>query len=137
MPTSLRNYIIPDRAQAMRILSGPFRGARIVMNPRNSLRKMFGLYEHELNPWLKKALPRVTRVLDIGANDGYFTFGCAAAFHRLGKTGEIIAFEPESQHFDSLQQSVHRQPTGSIQIRLVQSRVGNEVRHGTTTLDAV
>ena len=68
---------------------GPFRGACIVINPRDSLRKILGVYEHELNPWLEQALRRVTRVLDVGANDGYFTFGCAAAFQRLGKTGEM------------------------------------------------
>ena len=37
---------------------------------------------------------RVSRVVDVGANDGYFTFGSAAAFRRLAKTGEIIACEP-------------------------------------------
>ena len=58
------------------------------------MRKMFEIYERELNSWLEQVLRRVTRVLDVGANDGYFTFGCAAAFGRLGKTGEIIAFEP-------------------------------------------
>ena len=40
----------------MRIWRGPFRGARIVMKPRDSLRKILGLYEHELNPWLEQAL---------------------------------------------------------------------------------
>ena len=42
------------------------------------------------------ALPGYTRV-DVGANDGYFTFGSAAAFLRLAKTGEIFGFEPEAQ----------------------------------------
>ena len=58
--------------------------------------EVLGLYEHELNPWLKRVLPRVTRVLN-GANDGYFTFGCTAAFQRQGKGGEIIGFEPQEQ----------------------------------------
>ena len=70
---------LPDRPLPMRIWRGPFRGARIVMNPRRSLRKMLGLYEHELNAWLELALGRAKRVIDIGANDGYFTFGSAAA----------------------------------------------------------
>ena len=47
------------------ILSGPFRGAIILLNPCHSPRKVFGLYEHELNPWLKQSLRRVTRVLDV------------------------------------------------------------------------
>ena len=121
----------------MRILRGPFRGAVIVMNPRNSMRKVLGLYEHELNLWLELALLRVTRVLDVGANDGYFTFGCAAAFRRLGKTSEIIAFEPQQQHMATLRESINKQPIGATRITLLQMLVGGEVRPGITALDAV
>ena len=121
----------------MRILRGPFRGAVVVMNPRSSMRKVLGLYEHELNPWLEQTLPRVTRVLDVGANDGYFTFGCAAAFRRLGTVGEIIAFEPQQQHVDTLRESVDRQPLGAIEIGLLQTLAGDDTRLGTTSLDAV
>jgi len=133
----LKTKIFSDRVRPIRIVRGPFRGAFVVMNPNNSMRKILGLYEHELNSWLNKALPRVTRVLDVGANDGYFTFGCAAAFRRLGKVGEIIAFEPQQQHIDVLRQSVEKQPKGNIQIRLLQTLVGNEVQPGTTTLDII
>jgi hypothetical protein len=128
--------VLPDRVQPMRILRGPFRGAIIAMNPRNSLRKLVGLYEHELNRWLKTVLPRVTRALDVGANDGYFTFGCAAAFRRLGKTGEIVAFEPQQQHIDELRESLGQQ-TGTTRIRLVQSMVSDTEKPGVTTLDSV
>jgi len=121
----------------MRVLRGPFGGAVVVMNPRNSMRKALGLYEHELNSWLESTLPRLTRVLDVGANDGYFTFGCAAAFRRLGKAGEIIAFEPEQRHIDTLRESVKIQPVGATEITLLQTLVGSEIRSGTTTLDAV
>jgi hypothetical protein len=135
MNFALRNFL-PDRVQPIRILRGPFRGAIIAMNPRNSLRKLVGLYEHELNGWLKTVLPRVTRVLDVGANDGYFTFGCAAAFRRLGKMGEIVAFEPQQQHIDELQESLGQQ-TGTTQIRLIQSMVSDAEKPGVRTLDSV
>jgi hypothetical protein len=136
MAFSLRDVILVDRTRPSRILRGPFRGAIIAMNPRNSLRKLVGLYEHELNGWLKTVLPRVTRVLDVGANDGYFTFGCASAFRRLGKTGEIVAFEPQQQHMDQLQESLGQQ-AGTTQIRLVQSMVSDLEKQGVTTLDSV
>ena len=129
--------LLPNQPKPLRILQGPFRGAVVVMNPRNSMRKVLGIYEHELNPWLEKALQRVTRVIDVGANDGYFTFGCAAAFRRLGKTGEILSFEPQTQHIDALQHSLNRLPVGATKIRLVQTLVGHEEGSGITTLDAV
>lgn len=121
----------------MRIWRGPLRGGRAVMNPRNSLRKVFGLYEHELNEWLESALRLTNRVIDVGANDGYFTFGCAAAFRRLKKRSEIVAFEPEAEHFRTLSESLGSQPHGLVEFKLIQSFVGANESAGSKTLDGV
>ena len=123
--------LLPNRPVPMRVWRGPFRGARVVMNPRASLRKSLGLYEHELNDWIETALRQVTRVLDVGANDGYFTFGCAAAFRRLGIAGEIIGFEAQAQHVRELRSSVAAQEAGGVSIDIrhafVGARTGGEV----------
>ena len=137
MAFDLLKLLLPKRPMPTRIWRGPFRGACIVMNPRDSLRKILGVYEHELNPWLEQALRRVTRVLDVGANDGYFTFGCAAAFRRLGKAGEIVAFEPQPEHVLKLRESVKDQPASPTQITLVQSLVGLREAPGMTTLESI
>lgn len=129
--------ILPDRPIPTRVLGGPFRGAAIIVNPRNSLRKIFGVYEHELNHWLKRVLPHIRRALDVGACDGYFTFGCAAALRRFGKEGEIIAFEPLQEFVDTLRDSAASQPCGTPQVTVVQTMVGSQERPGVTTLDAV
>lgn len=129
--------LLPGRPVRTRILRGPFRGARIVMNPRDNLRKIFGLYEHELNPWIEQVLRRVTRVLDVGANDGYFTFGCGAAFRRLGTSGEIVAVEYQDQHMLKLRASVAAQDSSGIAYQLVQARVGRESKPGCVTLNAL
>lgn len=129
--------LLPNRTLPLPILSGPFRGATIHLNPRYSLRKVFGIYEHELNEWLERVLPRVDTVLDVGANDGYFTFGCAAAFRRLSQSAEIIAFEPVPQHFEELKSSLYNQPKDKVQISLHNCFVGSEVKSGMTTLDAI
>jgi hypothetical protein len=129
--------LLPDRPVPLRILRGPFRGARLVMNPRHSCRKILGLYERELNQWLQAVLLRVSRAVDVGANDGYFTFGCAAAFRRLGKRGEIVAFEPEERHFRALQRSVDEQPDATVRFTLIQSTVGAGVKSEMATLDTV
>jgi hypothetical protein len=129
--------VLPNRPMLTRIWRGPFRGARIVMNPRDSLRKIFGLYEHELNNWLEEALRRVSRVVDVGANDGYFTFGSAAAFRRLGKTGEIIACEPQDRHVAMLRESVASQVQTGIRFEIVHALVGKELKPGMITLDSL
>jgi hypothetical protein len=129
--------VLPDRPVPMRIWRGPFRGARVMMNPRESLRKALGLYEHELNAWLDAALMRVTRVLDVGANDGYFTFGCAAAFRRQDRAGEIVAFEPQTQHVVPLRAAAALQAPAGVRIDIKQTLVGATIGDGITTLDAV
>jgi hypothetical protein len=129
--------LLPDRAIPTRVIHGPFRGAVMVANRRHSLRKIFGLYEHELNAWLDSAIPLVRRVLDVGANDGYFTFGCAAAFRRRGLSGEIIAFEPQANHVRALEQGIGIQPGGLVEIRLHQCLVGDRITPEMTTLDAI
>jgi hypothetical protein len=137
-------FFLPDHPVLTRIWRGPFRGARIAMNPRNSLRKILGLYEHELNDWIEQALRRVTRVLDVGANDGYFTFGCAAAFRRLGKAGEIIAFEPRAKQVALLRESLAASavagggdPGKAVRVEIVQTLIGRESNPEMITLDSV
>lgn len=137
MPFDALKSFLPDRPVLTRVWRGPFRGARIVLNPRNSLRKIFGLYEHELNGWLEQALRRITRVIDVGAHDGYFTFGCAAAFRRLRKGGEIIAVEPQAVHVALLRQSLAAQMGNSISINIIQAFVGREPKPGMITLDSI
>lgn len=137
MTLALFKSLLPNRTLPLPILRGPFRGATIHLNPRSSLRKVFGIYEHELNEWLEIVLPRVSTVLDVGAADGYFTFGCAAAFRRLGKPAEIIAFEPLGQTFEELKSSLENQPKDRIQISLHNCFVGSEVKSGMTTLEEI
>ncbi|MEQ9486499.1 FkbM family methyltransferase [Coleofasciculus sp. F4-SAH-05] len=78
----------------LRILAGPFRGTHLILNPACSKRKILGIYEHILNPWLNQIIPDIEVLFDVGANDGYFTYGCAKALKRYHKLGHIIAFEP-------------------------------------------
>lgn len=137
MAFKVLKLILPNRPVPTRIWRGPFRGALIVMNPRDSLRKIFGLYEHELNDWLEMALSRVTRVIDVGANDGYFSFGAAAAFRRLGTTGEIIAIEMQDQHILKLRRSAEEQSSSNVTFHLVQAYAGREDKLGFVSLDSI
>ena len=129
--------LIPDRHMPMHVLSGPFRGARILLRPRISMRKILGVYEHELNAWLAAALPRVERVLDVGANDGYFSIGCAAALRRLHGHGEVVAFEPEEDTCRLLEESARPYQGDRLRIRVIPSFVGSGSREGVTALDRV
>ena len=137
MIPALKTLLLPGHPVPMRILRGPFRGARVMLNPRTSMRKALGLYEHELNPWLAAALPRVHRVIDVGANDGYFTFGSLAAFRRRGVWGDVIAFEPQEALARQMREHAEAERFDPSYLRIVQAFVGNRVADGTTTLDAL
>jgi hypothetical protein len=134
---SIVKRVLPDRAVPMRVWRGPFRGARVMMNPRASLRKALGLYEHELNSWLDAALRQTRRVLDVGANDGYFTFGCAAAYRRLGITGEILAFEAQTKHVEELRAAIKTQLPGGSRIDITHAFVGAATAGEVLALDDV
>ncbi len=116
--------MLPDRKMHLNVFRGPFRGATFYANPRVSMRKVFGLYEHELNRWLATVLPQVKGVLDVGANDGYFTFGCAAALRRQGGKFEIIAFEPVIEHLKQLDEARSRAGHDASEVKLVNRFVG-------------
>jgi hypothetical protein len=133
---------LPDRSVALRVWRGPFRGACILMNPRHSLRKVFGVYEQEPNRWLEGALSRSETVIDIGANDGYLTFGCAAAFQRLKKPGKILAFEPYKKAYAQLLATQRRYRLNkdfvtNIKISIENRSVGSAESAQSTTLDTL
>lgn len=114
MIRSLKQLMLPDRPCWMPIVCGPFRGARVMLRPRVSLRKVFGVYEHELNTWIERALDRIHRVIDVGANDGYFTFGCLAAMKRRRLPIDIVAFEPQEYHVNDLRSSIEKSRSPGI-----------------------
>lgn len=136
---SLLKALLPNHALALPILRGPFRGAIIRLNPRHSLRKVFGVYEHELNRWLKRAVQTVKVVYDVGANDGYFTYGCAQALRRYNKKGHVIAFEPllADESFQTLRLGGSQNHYSGITFEFIPLFVGSATDEMTTTLDRI
>jgi hypothetical protein len=102
MIRALKRILLPNRLIPCPILFGPLRGAWPLMNPQSSVRFMLGLYEHELNDWLTKAIPRVQSLFDIGANHGYFCLGVMAAWYRLKIDGAVWAFEPQTKETEKI-----------------------------------
>jgi hypothetical protein len=106
------------------------------LEPRNSLRKIFGIYELQLNGWLRDKLSLVDTVIDVGANDGYFTFGSAAPLRRSGVKAKIIGFEPDAEMFKQLESNISIQPKDNVEFALYNCFVGNEPEGKSISLDA-
>ena len=127
--------VIPDREMYLPILFGPFRGGLFCSRPRSSLRKVFGLYEHELNAWLHHVLPKVDCVIDVGANDGYFTFGCVAAMRRLGKPPRVTAYEPSAYHVRQLERAKNVAGLSNSTVEIIHAAVGSAAGPSVVMLD--
>jgi hypothetical protein len=79
-----------------RILLGPFRGTEVFLDVGTSRRKLLGLYEYVLNDWFAEKVPLHKTFFDVGANNGYHTYGFAWLAKRSGNPNpKIIAVEPE------------------------------------------
>lgn len=63
----------------------------------------FGLLENFEGTLLKKYCRPGMRVIDIGANIGFYTLTAA---HIVGEQGNVLAFEPEHSNFQMLQQNL-------------------------------
>jgi Methyltransferase FkbM domain len=128
--------MLPDRTIPLPILRGPFRGGTFVANPRNSLRKIVGLYEAELNPWLTLALSETTQFIDVGANDGYFLAGCIAAMRRQGRKVKGIACEPDPASVANLRRLLNGAGISGPDVTIVEKFAGRVDDQGTATLDS-
>lgn len=121
----------------VRILGGPFRGARLILNPAHSKRKIVGAYEHVLNPWLTAVLPQVQVVWDIGAHDGYFTYGCAHVMGRHFRRSHVIALEPDRTHASQLEGPSTWHMYADVSFEFIAERAGRACEQSITTLSAL
>lgn len=121
----------------VRIVGGPFRGARLILNPAHSKRKIVGAYEHVLNPWLTGVVPRVQVVWDVGAHDGYFTYGCAHVMGRHGQHGHVIALEPDRAHASQLEGPSAWPMYAHVSFEFIAERAGRVCGQSATTLRAL
>jgi hypothetical protein len=135
MKKYVKNLLLPNRPVRCRTILGPLRGGCPLLVPRTSLRYILGLYEHELNPWLKRSIPEVNTLWDIGANHGYFCFGVMAAWHRQGRRGNVHAFEPQNEVISLLNTASKWHSWPGINLNIEQCLVGRTPSEGCTSIN--
>lgn len=77
-----------------KVVWGPFAGATMYIDMATSKRKVLGVYEYVLNGWLKEKIAKHSNYVDVGANNGYHTFGFAHAAKKAGHRPKVVAIEP-------------------------------------------
>jgi len=122
-------------AQRVTIVRGPFKGTPLVPVSSYSWRKIFGIYEHVLNKWLESFVPHIEVVWDVGANDGYFCYGCAHRILEHRGQAVVVALEPGLEHDDCfLREASHFVDYRSADFHLVPKLVSNRCSDESTTL---
>ena len=107
------------------------------LNPANSKRKIFGLYEHCLNSWLAEVPPKKDFAFDVGSNTGYDLYGLA---HLLSNGNQreatVVGFEPEAADFPELTTPLKWPDYSMCRIEIIEKFAGAENTSSTITLDS-
>lgn len=98
-----------DRGKSLDIEYGPGKPIRALYSNDHEKMRWMATYTKEPDTlWWISQFEKNKVFYDIGANIGLFSF--VAAKHGV----KVIAFEPESQNFASLQRNIHANPTYDI-----------------------
>ena len=131
---AIKNALVSDRSRDLTVWAGPARGAVLHTNYRKSTRELFGLYEVELTPYVRRYVKPRDVCYDVGAAGGYYAF----AFARLAAPGEIHCFELEERAADELKALVARNSHLGSRVVVHHARVGgSDDGPGAVSLDTV
>lgn len=126
--------LLAQQPVSVDILGGPFRGAKVLLNPATSKRKIFGLYENVLNDWIRSAIVGKEFVLDVGANTGYDTYGFAHLLQENGVASPtVLAIEPNV--LPELDIPRQWDCYSACRIEILQNRTGHRTEGNTICLD--
>jgi FkbM family methyltransferase len=112
----LVNPLLPDRPTAVRILSGPARGLRLVIEPRSEKYYWRGGYEPDVARAMSRFLRQGDTFWDVGAHIGYTSLiGCRL----VGPTGHVHAFEPMQANLKRMSEAARLNPVPNLTIHPV------------------
>lgn len=131
---AIKNAVVSDRPRYVTVRFGPARGGVLHTIYRSGSRMIFGLYESEVAPYLRRYVHSGDRCYDIGAADGYY----ALAFARLAAPGRVYCFDIDDQSTQELRAlATHNAHLGSA-ISAHRLRIGAVPIDDTqTSLDAL
>jgi len=97
-------------------------GNKMIVNSLDNLYlALYGKHEEFESECVKKVINKGDRVLDIGANQGYFSLFFAKL---IGENGKVISFEPDVENCDIIKKNIKL--NGYTNIKLHQKAVCNK-----------
>jgi precorrin-6B methylase 2 len=131
----LKNLFVRDEAQFRRLRFGLARGCYVPVNLRHQFRWIFGFYEPEIAPFVRKFVRPGDLCYDIGAAQGYYTVALA----KLSAPGLVYAIEADRGLLQQLEETIRRNPHLQSQMSARRAFMGDAVdtSRPATTLDSL
>ena len=132
------NPLLPERELHVRVLGGPARGIRIVIEPRLEKYYWTGTHELDVQHALVDLLAPGSTFWDIGAHAGFFSL---LAARLVGPGGRVHAFEPLAVNRRRLERSIELNRVGNVVVSgdAMAREPGSAVlrRHASTLMGAL
>ena len=125
---AVKRALLPNMPKFRRIPFGPAAGVTMMIDFAHQSRHFFGLYERELQPYLRRLVKRGTRYFDVGGDAGFY----ALALARM--SGEpVVVFDPSPASVDKMRANFAR---NRYSVTIVEAAVGAMEGGGKATIDA-
>lgn len=114
---TLKNAVLPKNSQFRKLLLGPAAGCVMQIDFAHHTRLYLGLYERQLNPYMKQLVRPGCRSFDVGGQGGYDALILAKL-----SGGAVVSFECDPQAAEEMRQTFARNP---FDIKTVEAFVGS------------
>jgi FkbM family methyltransferase len=98
----VRSYVYDNLVRKKTVINDCFSNVKLAIHPNNEMSRISYVtktYEEETMNFLKRELSQDDVVLDIGANNGYYSLLCSTIAKK------VIAFEPSPRDFSRLKEN--------------------------------
>lgn len=133
MRASIRRSILPAGERPRTVLTGPGRGVRLNLDPRDGDGRLWlGLYEAELWRHVRRLCRPGMTCFDVGGSQGYY----ALMFTKITRS-RLVTFEADPSLCRTIRANLALNPASAKLVEIREGRVGGPDESGATTLDAV
>lgn len=129
LKNTIKHAFFPTSKAVVGIKNGPFRGIRLMLDPQSNLQLVYGLYEAETYPSIRRMLKRARWLIDVGAGYGELSILFA------GQGIPTIAVEPDADARYFLQNMDLNGIRDGRMFRLDRRYVGTAAQANFVTLD--
>jgi hypothetical protein len=129
----IKRWLVPSRREARRVWGGVFRGITLELDLADQSQLYVGLFEREVQGWLRRFSRNVRAVMDVGADQGEYTLFALCRTNAR----RVLAFEPSDTSRERMRRNLHLNGMESDpRLRIVPAFVGSMEKGNWRTLNS-